>query len=127
MARSKAATDVVRGLAGAPIMQDVPRSKLATLASGGVLHHFRKGTYLCHQGDAAPDVFFLLDGRVEISTTAMNGSRVLHATIDTPQFIGELAALGDLPRTASVLAVAETDILSVDTDAFVHFVALEPT
>jgi CRP-like cAMP-binding protein len=108
-------------------MQDVPRPKLETLAAGGVLHHFRKGTYLCHQGDSAPDVFFLLDGRVEINTTAMNGSRVLHATIDTPQFIGELAALGDMPRTASVLAVAETDILSVNTDAFVHFVAQEPT
>src|SRR5437867_12724510 len=123
MARSKAATHVLGELAGAPIMQDVPRSKLETLASGGVLHHFRKGTYLCHQGDAAPAVFFLLDGRVEISTTAMNGSRVLHATIDTPQFIGELAALGDMPRTASVLALAETDVWSIDTEEFVHFVA----
>ena len=33
---------------------------------------------------------------------AITGSRVYHATVDTPQFVGELGPLGDMPRTASL-------------------------
>ena len=37
------------------------------------------GTYLCHQGDPSPEVYFLVDGRIEISSFSPTGARVLHA------------------------------------------------
>ena len=92
-------------MTGAPFLEDVPPKALDRFASQGAVHRFRRGTYLCHQGDPSGDVFFLVAGRVEISSETANGNRVLHATLDTPSFLGELSALGKMPRTASVLAL----------------------
>jgi CRP/FNR family transcriptional regulator/CRP/FNR family cyclic AMP-dependent transcriptional regulator len=119
--------EIEGALRRSPYLQDVPAPSVGSFAESGRTHHYRKGTYLCHQGDPAPDVFLLLDGRVEISSIASNGSRVLHATLDEPQFFGELAVLGDQPRTASVLALEDTTVWVVPADGFVDFLTREPT
>ena len=54
------------------------------------MRRFRPGTYICHQGDPSPEIFFLVKGRIEIASFSPTGTRVLHATVDTPQFLGEL-------------------------------------
>jgi CRP/FNR family cyclic AMP-dependent transcriptional regulator len=109
-----------------PYLTAVGDGEADRLAERGRVHNHRKGSYLCHQGDPAPDVFFLVEGRVEISSIASNGSRVLHATVDEPQFIGELAVLGDQPRTASVLALEDTTVWVVPAEVFVDFLTAEP-
>jgi CRP/FNR family transcriptional regulator/CRP/FNR family cyclic AMP-dependent transcriptional regulator len=119
--------EVGRVMAGAPFLEDVPRKALDRFATEGAVHRFRRGTYLCHQGDPDGDVFFLVTGRVEISSETPNGNRVLHATLDTPGFVGELSSLGKMPRTASVLTLDDSDVWSISSDSFVDFVTSEPT
>jgi CRP/FNR family transcriptional regulator/CRP/FNR family cyclic AMP-dependent transcriptional regulator len=99
---------------------------VGALASKGTVHRFRRGTYLCHQGDPSPDVFFLVAGRIEIASFSPTGTRILHATVDTPQFVGELGVLGDLPRSADLLALDDSDVWSVDGEDFLAFVTEHP-
>jgi CRP/FNR family transcriptional regulator/CRP/FNR family cyclic AMP-dependent transcriptional regulator len=114
-------------MSGAPFLEDVPAKALEGFAAEGAVHRFRRGTYLCHQGDPDGDVFFLVTGRVEISSETPNGNRVLHATLDTPGFVGELSALGKMPRTASVLTLDDSDVWSISSQSFLDFVTAEPT
>ena len=113
-------------MAGAPFLEEVPKTALERFATQGAVHRYRRGTYLCHQGDPNGDVFFLLVGRVEISSETANGNRVLHATMDTPGFVGELSALGQMPRTASVLTLDDSDVWSIGSEDFLGFVTAEP-
>lgn len=114
-------------LTRSPYLAGVPKDAVKELATACLVRHYRRATYLCHQGDPAPDVFFLLDGRVEISSVAANGNRVLHATLDTAQFLGELGVLGDIPRTASALALEDVTVAVVSSEAFLSFLTREPT
>ena len=50
-------------------------------------------------------------GRVEIGSVSVTGNRVLHATVDTPQFVGELGVLAEIDRTASVLTLEDSERL----------------
>lgn len=128
MTKSSAARSAVESaLAGSPYLGGVPRSAVTELAERCLVRNYRRSTYLCHQGDPAPDVFFLLGGRVEISSVAANGSRVLHATLDTPQFLGELGVLGDIARTASALALEDVAVAVVPSEDFLSFLTREPT
>jgi CRP/FNR family transcriptional regulator, cyclic AMP receptor protein len=119
--------EVGKVMTGAPFLEEVPSKALDRFASQGAVHRFRRGTYLCHQGDPDGDVFFLIEGRVEISSETANGNRVLHATLDTPGFLGELSALGKMPRTASVLTLDDSDVWSIGPESFLDFVTAEPT
>ena len=108
-----------------PLLMEVPKNSVGTLVDTGRLRTYRKGTYLCHQGDPAEDVFFILNGRVEISSVSVTGNRVLHATIDTPQFIGELGVLAETDRTASVLTLEDSNVWVTKAEDFLNFVADE--
>jgi CRP/FNR family transcriptional regulator/CRP/FNR family cyclic AMP-dependent transcriptional regulator len=79
-----------------------------------------------HQGDDSPEVFFLVSGRVEISSLSASGHRQLHTTLDRPQFFGELGVLGGMPRTAAALALEESSVWVVPGPAFVDFLAEQP-
>jgi CRP/FNR family transcriptional regulator, cyclic AMP receptor protein len=109
-------------MAATSLLRGVAPEGIASLAGGGTVRRYRRGTYLCHQGEEATDVFFLVDGRIEVSSVAVNGSRVYHATVNTPQFVGELGPLGEMPRTASLLALAESEVWATPAEAFVTFI-----
>jgi len=123
--RTTVSSPLVKAMAAASVLRGVSIDSVAQLASEGIVRHYRRGTYLCHQGEDAADVFFLVSGRIEVSSVAINGSRVYHATVDTPQFVGELGPLGDMPRTASLLALADSDVWATPADGFVTFITRE--
>ncbi|HTG48434.1 MAG TPA: Crp/Fnr family transcriptional regulator [Actinomycetota bacterium] len=104
----------------------MPATTIETFAEAGSIRSFRRGTYLCHQGDPAEEVFFLAAGRVEISSISPTGTRVLHATVDNPQFLGELGVFGELPRSADMLTLDESEIWSVEGARFLEFVTSQP-
>lgn len=110
----------------APLLSGASSSVIALLASQGHVRTYRRGTYLFHQGDDSPDVFFLVEGRIEISSLSASGHRQLHTTLDTPQFFGELGVLGEMGRTASTLAREESVVWVAPAGAFREFVAREP-
>ena len=103
-----------------------PKAAVVKLAEAGRIRAYRKGSYLCHQAEPVTDVFFLLEGRLEVSSLSPNGTRVFHATVDEPQFVGELGAFGEMDGTASVLALADSQVWVGPADVFIAAVAAEP-
>ena len=113
-------------LRSTPPLDVVPATAVRALIDRARLHDFRRGTYLFHQGDDAPDVHFLTEGRVEITSTSVTGARQLHTMLDPPQIFGELGALGQIPRTASAVAIEPTQTLVIPAEAFLEVLASHP-
>jgi CRP/FNR family transcriptional regulator/CRP/FNR family cyclic AMP-dependent transcriptional regulator len=127
MVKSVAPETALRdAMAATPFLASVAKARVGEFAVSGTVHRYRKGTYLCHQGDDAPDVFFLVEGRVEMSSVNPHGSRVLHATLDAPQFFGELGVLGGTDRSTDAVTLTDSSVWSIDADDFVGFVTREP-
>jgi len=120
-------TDLAHAMAQTPLFEDATPSTIARLADEGQIRRFRRGTYLFHQGDDAPDVFFLVSGRVEISSLSSNGHRQLHTTLEVPQFFGELGVLGDQPRSAAALALEDSEVWRAGGPVLLDFLIEEPT
>ena len=127
MATTLPNVEVTDAMAAAPLFDGADADAISRLADEGTTRRYRRGTYLFHQGDPSPDVFFLIGGRVEISSLSASGHRQLHTTLDQPQFFGELGVLGDMPRTAAALALEESEVWRTDAQAFVEFLSKEPT
>jgi CRP/FNR family transcriptional regulator/CRP/FNR family cyclic AMP-dependent transcriptional regulator len=118
--------DVPRLMAATPLLDGASLASVRRLADAGTVRRYRRSTYLFHQGDPSPEVLFLIDGRIEVASVSSGGQRILHTTLDDPQFFGELGVLGDLPRTASALALDESSVWAAPGDAFVGFLSSEP-
>jgi CRP-like cAMP-binding protein len=124
--RALAVGPLVEEMSRTPLFEGSSRGTVVGLAERGSNRRYRRGTYLFYQGDDSPEVFFLLDGRVEISSLSMSGHRQLHTTLDRPQFFGELGVLGGMARTAEALALEESNVWVVPAAAFLEFLSEEP-
>lgn len=74
------------------------------------------GEALYRQGDPADGMFLLVSGRLRVSVAAEDGSDVTRAEIGRGGSIGELAVLGDAPRTETVTAMRDSLVVRVDRD-----------
>ncbi|HEX9122162.1 MAG TPA: Crp/Fnr family transcriptional regulator [Actinomycetota bacterium] len=127
MVRTRIEPTIELEMAATPLFQGADPRVVGGLAARGKTRRYRRGTYLFYQGDESPDVYFLIGGRVEISSLSAGGHRQLHTTIDTPQFFGELGVLGDMPRTAEAFALEESEVWVAPADAFLAFLTEEPS
>jgi CRP/FNR family cyclic AMP-dependent transcriptional regulator len=120
------AREVPRLMGATPLLRETSAASVRRLAEAGAIRRYRRNTYLFHQGDPSPEVLFLIEGRIEIASLSSSGQRMLHTTLDEPQFFGELGVLGELPRTAAALAVDESSVWAAPGEAFVRLLASEP-
>ena len=116
---------LVEEMASTPLFEGAAVEAIARLADRGSVRRYRRNTYLFHQGDESPEVFFLLSGRVEISSDSATGHRQLHTTLDRPLFFGELGVLGEMPRSAAALALEESSVWVIPGPAFIEFLGTE--
>jgi CRP/FNR family transcriptional regulator/CRP/FNR family cyclic AMP-dependent transcriptional regulator len=114
-------------MAATPLLDGASLASVRRLADAGTMRRYRRNTYLFHQGDPSPEVLFLIEGRIEVASLSSSGQRMLHTTLDDPQFFGELGVLGDLPRTSAAIALNESSVWAARGEAFVEFLASEPT
>ncbi len=77
---------------------------------------FAAGARIFSEGDEGRAAYVIVSGEVEISTGPDAERRVLTRNVEGEVF-GELALLGDLPRTADATALTETELRVIDRAA----------
>src|SRR5947209_7854381 len=87
---------------------------------------FRRGEALMHTDQVARDVLILRSGLVKISATTRGGRAVLLAFRGPGDLVGELAALDEAPRSATVLAIEPVDALALAPADFRAVLAEHP-
>lgn len=112
---------IEEGMARTPVLLSVPGAAVKELARQGAVRQYRRGTYLFYQGDPSEQVFFLWQGRIEVSSISLTGHRQLLTTLDRPQFFGELGVLGEQRRTATALALEESTVWVIEGERFLAF------
>lgn len=70
---------------------------------------FNPGDVIIRKGEVSRDLFFLIEGVVEISTKEENGDFILNE-IKPPQVFGDIAFFYGLPRTATVKAKTKVEV-----------------
>jgi CRP/FNR family cyclic AMP-dependent transcriptional regulator len=113
-------------MAATPILRSTGPEAVRGLAASGRVREYRRGTYLFHQGDESNEVMFLVRGRIEVSSLSVTGHRILHTTLDGPQFFGELGVVGNLPRSATTIALEDSTVWAVPGQVYLGFLADNP-
>lgn len=86
------------------------------LVASATVREVPAGTRVVTHGDAASSAYFVVDGRTTAGVPEDGGYRGL-STMGPGDFFGEIAALTGSPRTADVVADADTTLLEVPADA----------
>jgi CRP-like cAMP-binding protein len=96
-----------------PLLSLLPEREFAAALEVVSVVRVRPDTWLLQQGDTGSSFFVLARGNVEV-TTDREGETVRLAQLSEGSIFGEMVLLSDAPRTASVRAVSDCDLLEFD-------------
>ena len=82
---------------------------------------------IIEKGDESNEVFFIVDGDVRIANYSTTGREITYATVGAGAFFGEIAALDQGPRSASVAALSGCLLASISARAFRELVEATPS
>jgi CRP/FNR family cyclic AMP-dependent transcriptional regulator len=111
----------VKALKGAPLFEGLSRKELAQLARVSEDLEVEPGTVLCKEGDIGHEFFVIVDGKVKITR---KGRRV--SIRGGGDFVGEIALIEDVPRTATVTAETPVRLFVLTRKDFRHLLDEQP-
>ena len=108
-----------------PLFSKLEPSKLKLLAFTAERITYEPDQVLFKQGDVGDAAYIIVDGAAKVLVDTPDGELEV-AALGRNDFVGEIAILCDVPRTATVRASAKTVTLRITKDLFFRLVAEFP-
>jgi len=108
-----------------PLFANIDTSKLKLLAFTSERVRFPAGQVLCRQGEIGRAAFIIIDGEADVIVDAETGPLTV-ASVGRNDFVGEIAILCDVPRTATVQARSDVTALVIAKDQFFRMITEFP-
>lgn len=105
------------------LMDDEERGVLAGMMDN---RSFKQGDIIFEYGDQGGEIFIVREGRVEIFLENTDGQKIVVAENECGDVLGEVSFLDGGPRTATAVAVEDTQTLTLDRLRLLDFVARHP-
>ena len=104
------------------IFWDLNEDELGHIADKMVLKHFENGNYIFLEDSEGEQCFFVLEGSVKVTRLSKDGREVILAMLNEGDFFGEMSLLDGESRSANVIALEKTKVLTLDRNDFIEVV-----
>ena len=89
-------------------------------------HSFESGEVIFREGDRSDSAFLILSGKIEIVRRQSDGEDRHIAVLGKGEYVGEMGAIDDKPRSATALAMGPVVCMSVDQEEFMDMLLSRP-
>lgn len=110
-----------------PLFANIEPSKLKLLAFTSERLTFQVGQSLFQQGDMGDAAYLIVGGEADVIIEDADGNKITVAKVGKNAFVGEIAILCDVPRTATITAATQLETLKISKDLFFRLVNEFPT
>ena len=108
------------------LLPTLPKTLLAELFAKAERVHLPAGHTLFRIGDTGNGCYQVVQGVVKVVITSEQASERIIAILGAGSCLGELSMLDGLPRSASIVAIQECQLLFVTRDAFRKYARQHP-
>ncbi len=108
-----------------PMFAKIEPSKLKLLAFTSERLTFNAGDSLFKQGDVGDALYVIMEGEADVLVDTPGG-QITVATMGEHDFVGDIAVLCDVPRTATVTATSKLTTMRISKDLFFQLVCQFP-
>ena len=104
------------------IFWDLKQEELGYIAEKMVARHYDNGNYIFLEDSDGEQCFFVLEGSVKVTRLSKDGREVILAMLNEGDFFGEMSLLDGESRSANVIALEKTEVLTLDRKDFLDVV-----
>ena len=96
-----------------PIFELLDDECLKPLTRVAMLRSIPRHTVVLHAGDNTDAIYFVLSGALKVQISDEEGREVILSMLGPGELFGEMGALDDHPRSATVLAVEASEVVMI--------------
>ncbi len=116
---SKPDVDRIQGIG---LLQELSESELRALSKDCAWRRYAANEQIIDRQSDTNDVFFIIDGRVRVVNYSLSGRVITLDDIEAGGHFGELAAIDEKPRSASVMALMPCFLAVISKSVFIELV-----
>lgn len=99
---------------------DLNKEELGHISDKMVSRYFEAGQLILLEESSGEQCFFVTKGSVKITRLSKEGREVILAIINDGDFFGEMSLLDGESRSANVIALENTEVLTLNRNHFLH-------
>jgi CRP/FNR family transcriptional regulator, cyclic AMP receptor protein len=103
-----------------------PKAFLASVGAGRSITTSRNGEVIFSQGDPADALFYILNGKVKVTTLSSHGKEAVVGILGAGDFFGEGCLAGQPVGISTVAAMADSSIARLDKAAVIRVLHDQP-
>jgi NTE family protein len=127
MAGLSSVSPAIQQLSRSPLFADVDQQELSRVRPAPELIHLPAGETLMHQGDTDTDYYVLVKGRLSVFVRDNKGAIVARGRVYPGEGIGEMALLMNEPRSATVVARLDCDLVRFSHESYFNLLKIDPS
>jgi CRP-like cAMP-binding protein len=97
---------------------DLSKEELGYISEKMIARHYESGNYIFLEDSEGEQCFFVVQGSVKVTRLSKDGREVILAMLNEGEFFGEMALLDGESRSANVIALEETEVLTLNREDF---------
>ena len=97
---------------------DLDKIELGYISDKMVSKKFENGNLIFLEESEGKNLFFVVEGSVKVTRLSKDGREVILAMLNAGDFFGEMSLLDGESRSANVIALEKTEVLSLNRDDF---------
>lgn len=113
-------------LATSKLLRMLDAESLRAIERAGSCRRYRPLEHIIDRDSRTTDVFFIIRGQARILNYSVTGREIAFDDLEAGDYFGEMAALDNGPRSANVMAVAESLVLALPQRAFLQILEEHP-
>jgi CRP-like cAMP-binding protein len=110
-------------LRNVPIFSELTEPDIATLARVGTRRRYPKDTVVFFENEEGDFFFMILEGRIKVTILGDDGREIILSVLSAGDFFGEMALLDNEPRSATAIAIEESELLSLHRTDFQNVIS----
>jgi CRP-like cAMP-binding protein len=114
---------LVRELMAVPPFARLPEDLVTQTLSKGRVEKYRLGSAIIRQGEPGEACYVLRAGHCRVEVEDASGTKRRVAVLEPGYLFGEVALLASSPRTGTVIAESEVEVVALDRETFLGLVA----
>ena len=127
MKKDSGKDDVTASLKGIDFLGDLTAKEVEAIEQACRFKTYRAQEQIIDRQSSTQDVFFVVRGKVRVVNYSLAGREITLDDVGAGSYFGELAAIDGRPRSASVMALAETLVASLPRTAFLKVLSDHPS
>ena len=100
------------------LFYDLSDIELGYISSRMITKKFETGNLIFMENSEGEKCFFVAEGSVKVTRSSKDGKEVILAMLNTGEFFGEMALLDGESRSANVIALEKTEVLTLNREDF---------